>query len=116
MDFVERSIGPRIRNALQEFPAVVLTVPRQAGKTTLLRHLFQDRRYVSLEFPGVRRSAQVDPRSFLELHPPPVIFDEVQHVPELLPYVKERIDADRGRSGQYLLTPSAAGGGVRISS
>lgn len=47
-----------------------------------------------------------DPRSFLEMYPPPVIFDEVQYAPDLLPYVKERIDAHSDRSGQYLLTGS----------
>ena len=88
------------------FPAVVLTGPRQSGKTTLLRHLFPDRRYVSVEPPDVRDAAANDPRGFSEAYPPPVIFDEVQYVPELLPYVKEKIDAERDKKGQYLLTGS----------
>jgi len=54
----------------------------------------------------VRASAVEDPRTFLEMYPPPVIFDEVQYTPELLPYIKEKIDADRYKSGQYLLTGS----------
>ena len=86
---------------------MVLTGPRQSGKTTLLRHLFEGRyRYVSLEPPDVRVAAAEDPRGFLELCPAPVIFDEVQYAPDLLPYVKEKIDANRARSGQYLLTGS----------
>ena len=86
---------------------MVLTGPRQSGKTTLLRRLFGRRcRYVSLEPPDVRASAAEDPRGFLKLHAPPVILDEVQYAPDLLAYVKEFIDADRGRSGQYLLTGS----------
>jgi predicted AAA+ superfamily ATPase len=85
----------------------VLTGPRQSGKTTLLNHLFgESSGYVSLEPPDVRASAIADPRGFLEMHPPPVIFDEVQYAPELLPYVKERIDQRRSAHGQYSLTGS----------
>jgi predicted AAA+ superfamily ATPase len=96
-----------LKQAASEFPAVVLTGPRQSGKTTVLKHLFgEECRYVSLEPPDVRTAAMEDPRGFLEMYPPPVIFDEVQYTPDLLPYVKERIDAYRDRNGQYLLTGS----------
>jgi len=105
--YIKRSLEPVLKKAVSEFPAVVLTGPRQSGKTTLFQHLFgKSYQYVSLEPPDVRASAIEDPRGFLEIYPPPVIFDEVQYAPDLLPYIKERIDADRDKSGQYLLTGS----------
>ncbi len=107
LPYIERSLESLIRRAVKEFPAVVLTGPRQSGKTTLLKRLFGKRYpYVSLEPPDVRMAAAGDPRGFIESYPPPVIFDEVQYAPELLPYIKEKIDAERGKYGQYLITGS----------
>jgi predicted AAA+ superfamily ATPase len=105
--YIPRALEPILRKAASQFPAVVVAGARQSGKTTLLKHVFgQKSGYVSLEPPDVRASAAADPRGFLEMHPPPVIFDEVQNAPDLLPYIKERIDERRDLPGQYLLTGS----------
>ena len=98
---------PVLKRAVAEFPAIILTGPRQAGKTTLLQQHFSEKfRYVSLEPPDIHASANEDPRSFLKTNPPPVIFDEIQYASDLLPYIKEAIDANRNKNGQYLLTGS----------
>ncbi|MBI4902305.1 MAG: ATP-binding protein [Acidobacteria bacterium] len=105
--YIPRALEPVLRKAAAQFPVVVLTGPRQSGKTTLLKHVFGETSgYVSLEQPDVRAAAAADPRGFLELHPPPAIFDEVQYAPDLLPYRKERVDERRSRRGQYFLTGS----------
>ena len=105
--YIPRSLEPVLKRAAREFPVVVLTGPRQSGKTTLLKHLFGARyRYVCLEPPDVRAAAVADPRGFLAMYSPPAIFDEVQYVPQILPYIKEGVDAHRDRAGQYLLTGS----------
>ena len=105
--YIVRSLEPVLLRAAREFPAVVLSGPRQSGKTTLLTRLFgHSHGYVSLDLPDVRAAADADPRGFLKRYPPPVIFDELQAAPGLLPYVREAVDANRRRTGQFLLSGS----------
>jgi predicted AAA+ superfamily ATPase len=102
-----RRLLPQLIRHLDAKEFSIIVGPRQSGKTTLLKHILgQDVRYVSLDPPDVRASAAADPRGFLEMYRPPVILDEIQYVPDLLPYIKERIDADRQRTGQFFLTGS----------
>lgn len=106
-EFIPRSLGTVLRKAADEFPAVVLVGPRQSGKTTLLRNIFGSQyQIISLEPPDVRLAAQSDPRGFLNLYPAPIVFDEIQYAPGLLPYIKEKIDANRSKAGQFILTGS----------
>lgn len=103
--FVNRTIAPRIREMCDKFPIVSVTGPRQSGKTTLLRNLFPDYRYVSLENPDYQDFALQDPRRFLATYDRHVILDEAQRVPHLFNYLQGKVDEDR-IPGQYILSGS----------
>jgi predicted AAA+ superfamily ATPase len=105
--YIPRGIEPTLQRACREFPVVVLTGPRQSGKTTVLRHLLGTTHdYVTLEPPDARAAATSDPRGFLERDGRPLVIDEVQNAPQLLEYIKERVDVARDRPGQYVLSGS----------
>jgi predicted AAA+ superfamily ATPase len=102
---IPRKLASKVKAYLRSFPVVVVSGPRQSGKTTLLQNLFPQRRYVSLEDPDIRLFAQHDPRGFLTTYPPPVIFDEAQKAPELFSYLQTKVD-ELKKEGLYLLSGS----------
>lgn len=104
--FFDRTIKNTILQASETFPVVLLTGPRQVGKSTLLESLAEpDRKRVSLDNPTVRTLAQKDPELFLQRYSPPVLIDEVQYAPELFPFIKILVDS-RKQSGDFWLTGS----------
>lgn len=104
--YLNRIIEKAIINISRQYPAVLLTGPRQVGKTTLLKYLSQkERRYITLDDLNVRELAKDDPKLFIQQFPAPVLIDEIQYAPELLPYIKIEIDKHR-INGNYWLTGS----------
>lgn len=106
MRYVSRHIAPVISKAAKGFPAIILTGPRRAGKTMLLRKIFPRASFTLLEDPDVVARLRADPQGFLDGLRLPAILDEVQNVPELFAYVRARIDATPRRTGQYIFTGS----------
>ena len=106
--YIERKIEQQAVYLSEHFPAVVIAGARQTGKTTLIKKITEIQEgitYVTLDYPRIRELARNDPELFLQQYPAPLIIDEVQYAPELLPYIKIRIDEDR-KNGQYFLTGS----------
>lgn len=102
---IEREISPFILKLAENYPIVTVMGPRQSGKTTLVRHLFPNYEYINLEDPGVREEISFDVRGFLQRHPSPVIFDEIQRVPDLTSYLQTIVDQAQ-KPGMYVLTGS----------
>ena len=104
--YVQRTIESELLAAAREFPVVILTGPRQTGKSTLLRHLFSDHAYLSLDDPFQVTLARQDPVRFLANLGPRAVIDEIQYAPGLLPYIKLAVDEGRRDTGAYVLTGS----------
>ena len=104
--WIERHIEPLLLQRAATRPVIVLTGARQTGKTSLMRHLFPEHGFVSLDLPSEAEQAEQDPAAFLARHPPPVIVDEVQYAPGLFRHLKIVVDAERTRPGAFLLTGS----------
>jgi predicted AAA+ superfamily ATPase len=100
-----RTLLDTLQRAWAQFPVIVLTGARQAGKTTLARHFLPDAHYTTLDVFTEAERAKNAPNLFLAQHPAPLIIDEVQYAPSLFREIKIRVDADR-RAGQFLLTGS----------
>lgn len=110
MRYITRFIEKEIMRASRAFAALLVTGPRRAGKTTLLKKLFPEASYYLLEDPDSIARVKADPRSFVEEIKPPCILDEIQNVPELFNYLRTRIDENPHRCGQWYFTGSQDAG------
>lgn len=102
---LKREIISAINNLVDKYPIIAVTGPRQSGKTTLLKYMFPEYRYVSLENPDVRSFAATDPNGFLKEYSEYVILDEVQRVPTLFSYLQTKVDESK-LMGQFILSGS----------
>ncbi len=102
---IPRHAEKTLRELTQGYPIIGITGPRQSGKSTLARHIFADKPYVSLEDPDDYERAQDDPRGFLAAYPDGAVFDEAQRCPHLFSYLQGLVDADP-RPGRFVLTGS----------
>ena len=108
MAFIKRDMAGKILELSKEYACLLVTGPRQVGKTTLLRELMEPRRnYVTLDDLEERRLAKEDPALFLQLHDLPLFIDEVQYAPQLFSYIKIAID-NGAPAGSFWLTGSQA--------
>ena len=107
MPYIKRSLEKVVLQVTKEYPVVLISGPRQVGKTTMLKKLMEgtNRNYVSLDDLQERALAKNDPEMFLQLHKPPVLIDEVQYAPELFSMIKLIVDKEH-RKGDFWLTGS----------
>lgn len=109
MEYIKRHMEEQILELSRSYSAILVTGPRQAGKTTMLRSLAEKeargREYVTLDDLSIRDMAKNDPALFLQLHQPPILIDEVQYAPELFTYIKIHIDRNHG-PGDFWMTGS----------
>ena len=107
MKYIKRHMEEIVLSLSKSWPVILLTGPRQAGKTTMLKQLAvregTGREYVSLDDLNMREMAKTDPKMFLQLHKPPVLIDEVQYAPELFTYFKIHAD-DHHHPGDFRFT------------
>lgn len=105
MNYIKRDIEPTILEAANYFPVITVTGPRQSGKTTMLRHVFPNLHYYSLEDLDTRNFAMEDPVRFLHLHQEGMILDEVHNLPDLLSYIQGIVDQEPEK--KYILSGSS---------
>ena len=107
MNYINRNLEKVVAEVTKEYPVVLVTGPRQVGKTTMLLKMMEgtNRRYVTLDDLNERNLAKTDPELFLQMHKPPVLIDEVQYAPELFSYIKIHVDKTHA-PGDFWLTGS----------
>ena len=112
MAYIKRAVEDTIARVSKMFPVLLVTGPRQVGKTTLLQKMAEaqqsegiERKYVTLDDPDARYLAKHDPALFLQRYSPPVLIDEIQYATELLPYIKMSVDRSK-RKGDFWITGS----------
>lgn len=106
--YIKRDMEGLVLSLSEEYSCVLVSGPRQVGKSTMLKHIMKsDRNVVTLDDLNERALAKTDPEMFLAMHPAPVLIDEVQYAPELFPYIKMKID-NGAPAGSYWLTGSQA--------
>lgn len=104
--YVKRALEETVLKTSRTFPVVLVTGPRQVGKTTMLKKIMEpERKYVTLDDPDVRYLAKKDPALFMQRYTPPVLIDEIQYATELLPYIKMAVDNSQ-KMGDFWLTGS----------
>src|SRR5665648_1262770 len=107
MTYIKRDMEKIIAELSEQYPVILITGPRQVGKTTMLQKLMEgtDRTYVSLDDLNIRALAKSDPAMFFQIYKTPIFIDEVQYAPELFIYIKIMIDKN-GNAGEFWLTGS----------
>ena len=103
--WIDREINTELVDLALHYPVVMITGPRQAGKTSLARQVFPDKPYYSIENPDVRQQISTDPRAFFTSNPDGAIIDEFQRYPEILSYIQGIVD-EKKQNGQFILTGS----------
>lgn len=104
--YISRFMDRLLVKAVKTHNAILVTGPRQVGKSTMVAEMLPGRRYVTLDDPFVEEQAKEDSRTFMQLNPPPVTIDEVQHAPILFRFIKQAVDKERGTKGLYCLSGS----------
>jgi len=107
MSYRPRVVESALRRYLKVFPVVGVTGPRQSGKSTLLRHTLPEYAYLTFDNPKHKLAFQDDPEGFLQSRTKPIIFDEVQYVPDIFNHIKLAVDENRSDYGNFILTGSS---------
>jgi predicted AAA+ superfamily ATPase len=105
-NYIPRDLEPVLHDVLKQYPAVAVTGPRQAGKSTLLQHVLPAYSYITLDDPLARQQALDDPELLMDTAGRRMIIDEIQYAPSLLSHIKMRVDRQREKKGRFVLTGS----------